>query len=40
MVSPDDVNVVNAPVDADVAPIVVPSIAPPFMSAEEVIAFI
>ena len=25
-VAPDDVNVVNAPVDADVAPIVVPSI--------------
>ena len=28
-VAPDDVNVVNAPVDADVAPIVVPSTAPP-----------
>ena len=28
-VAPDDVNVVNAPVEADVAPIVVASIAPP-----------
>ena len=39
-VAPDDVNVVNAPVDADVAPIVVPSIAPPSILVEELIAFI
>ena len=36
-VAPDEDKVVNAPVDAEVAPIVVPSIAPPFISAEELI---
>ena len=39
-VAPDDVNVVNEPVEAEFAPIVVPSIAPPSIFAEELIAFI
>ena len=33
--APDDVNVVNAPVEADVAPIVVPSIVPPSIFVEK-----
>ena len=40
VVAPDDVNVVNTPVEAEVAPIVVPSIVPPSIFAEELIAFI
>ena len=32
MVAPDAANVVNAPEDADVAPIAVPSISPPSIS--------
>ena len=39
-VVPEEDKVVNAPVDAEVAPIVVPSIAPPSIFAEELIAFI
>ena len=37
---PEEVKVVNAPVDAVVAPTVVPSIDPPFISADELIALI
>ena len=37
-VAPEEVSVVNAPVDAELAPIVVPSIAPPLISLEEPIA--
>ena len=40
VVAPEDVNVVNEPVEAEFAPIVVPSIAPPSIFAEELIAFI
>ena len=37
-VAPEEVSVVNAPVDAELAPIVVQSIAPPLISLEEPIA--